>query len=95
MGLLDNRDPPTYSEKLEKLAPLEGLMRKVLNFRKPKLVTGRPEKGVRIFMYQLLVQQGLPGGVKGTALLAAIVFPIVGVHLFSASFNPYRRDPFR
>lgn len=94
MGLLDHRESPTYSPKLEKYRFAYNAFTKLFTIRKNHTGTGIPQKGVRIFTYHLLVQQGVPGGVKAGLALGAMVFPVVALSLLSGMTHVYRKDPY-
>ncbi|OMJ91715.1 hypothetical protein SteCoe_5746 [Stentor coeruleus] len=95
MGLLDTRDPPTYSKRLIKLDSVYRLVSKVMSFRSMKTVTGTPAHGIRLYTYHLLVQQGVPGGVKVALLFASVLTPMLLPHFLLAKRHEYKKDPFR
>ena len=95
MGLLDTRDPPTFSQRLLKADSLYRVVTKMLTLRKTKVASGPPQKGIRFFQYHLLSQQGVPGGVKVGLVAASMVLPILTASLLSGRKHQYRKDPFR
>jgi hypothetical protein len=95
MGLLDTRNPPTYSAKLTKVDSIYRLVSKIMSFRNMKTVTGVPAQGIRLYTYHLLVQQGVPGGVKVAILFASVLSPLLIPHFLLSKRHDYKKDPFR
>jgi hypothetical protein len=95
MGLIDHRDPPSYTPSLERLKPLYNLLYKVLAFRGTKTVTDKPQHAVRVFFYHLLFHQGVPASFKVGFLAAGMLGPFIIIHMVSASQHQYKKDPFR
>lgn len=95
MGLLDNRNPNNYQEKLDKFIPLYRVVSNVLSLRKSKVIEGGPQKASRFFAYHLLTQQGIPGGIKVAFVLSVMSSPFLIAQLISSRYHPYKRDPFR
>ena len=96
MGLLDTRESPTYSPKLEKLAPIENFFSRIFSVRKDKVMTGvNHQKSVRIFGYHLLTQQGVPAGFKAGFVVIGAILPVLTFALVNGRSHLYKKDPFR
>jgi hypothetical protein len=94
MGLLDNRNHPTFKESLKKFDWLYRGVGKVLQVRNSNTVTGHPQlKGFRIYGYHLLAQQGMPGAIKVAIFASAFIVPPLLIALASGRRHNLWKDP--
>ena len=93
MGLLDTRDPPSYSAKLEKIKPADNTLLKVLSRkRRTTASAGVPKYTFSVFTNNLMAQQGLPGGFKVALLFVGLYFPGMLVYYAASRKHPMREE---
>jgi hypothetical protein len=95
MGLLDHRESPGYSPKMDKFMPIYNFASKFMSIRKSKVVPSSPIMTTRLYAYHLLVQQGLPGNVKVVVVLLSLATPIITLQLLSSKYHPHWKDSLR
>ena len=96
MGLLDTREPPTYSENLQKYNPVMGRFERLLNLKSTKMTTDKDiRQGFRFFHNNILFHQGVPSVIKSGIVYIGVTAIVILPYLIASKFTKYRKDPFR